>query len=174
MVHHRRSTRRKSHRRGQRGGASCSAQPLFNRSLFGQQGGMAPISAADDYLIDAASRVQAETAPLDSAFAELPSVIPRQAGGRRRSARRGRKSHRRSAHRKGSRSAHRKGRKSHRRSAHRKSHRKSRKSQRRSQHGGYMADFKGPTMLHATPPDPTSKGLNPQWLEYEPPKGAQA
>ena len=92
---------RKTHRRSQHGGASCSAQPPFNRSLFGQQGGMAPISAADDYLIDAASRVQAQTAPLDGAFAELNTVIPRQTGGRRRrSARRGRKSHRRHGSRK--------------------------------------------------------------------------
>jgi hypothetical protein len=48
---------------------------------------MAPFVAAggSDYLLDAPTRVQAEVGPLDAAFAELPSVIPRQGGGRRRS-----------------------------------------------------------------------------------------
>ena len=157
-AHHKRSHRhrkahRKSHRRGrtarrtiraQHGGASCSAQPAFNRSLFGQQGGMAPIAAGDDYLIDAASRVQAQTAPLDTAFGELNTVIPRQAGGRRRrSARRGRKSHRRSSHRRGS----------------------------RKQKGGALAGFNDPYMLGV---DIANSGSNPQFLDYLPAKGAQA
>ena len=159
MVHHRRSHRkghrkgsrsshrrhRRSHRR-QHGGASCSAQPLFNRSLFGQQGGMAPIVAGDDYLIDAASRMQAQTAPLDSAFGELSSVIPRQAGGRRRSHRKGRKG------RKGSRSAH-------------------RRRASRKQKGGALAGFNDPYMLGV---DIAKSGSNPQFMDYLPAKGAQS
>ena len=111
--HHKGSRRhRKSHRRGrsarrttraQHGGASCSAQPAFNGSPFAQRGGMAPIMAGDDYLIDAASRVQAQTAPLDTAFGDLQHVIPRQAGGRRRRSARHSRKGRRSAHRRGSR-----------------------------------------------------------------------
>jgi hypothetical protein len=152
---HRRSASRKTHRRSQRGGASCAAQPLFNRSLFGQQGGMAPIAAGDAYLIDVASRTQAETAPLDGAFSELPSVIPRQAGGRRRS-----------AHRKGSRKAHRKGsRKAHKA---RKSHRR---SSSRKQKGGALAGFADSYMLDV---DIAKSGSNPQFLDYLPAKGAQA
>jgi hypothetical protein len=157
----RRSRKARSHRRrSQRRGASCSAQPLFNRSLFAQQGGMAPIAVGDDYLIDAASRVQAQTAPLDSAFADLPSVIPRQAGGRRR-----RSSRRRSAHRKGSRSAHRKGSRKSRRSS-RRSHSRSRR-----QRGGALAEFRAPYDLGV---DIANSGSNPQFLDYLPAKGAQA
>jgi hypothetical protein len=129
---------------------------------------MAPIAAGDDFLIDAASRVQAQTAPLDSAFADLPSVIPRQAGGRRR----------RSAHRKGRRSAHRKGRRSAHRKASRKAHhkgrrsasRKSRRSSRR-QRGGALAEFRAPYDLGV---DIANSGSNPQFLDYLPAKGAQA
>lgn len=132
-----RSAHRKSHRKShsQRGG-ECSAMPRNFASFQQQRGGMAPITAGDSYLLDAASRIQAEVGPLDKALADLSSVIPKQMGGRRR---------RRSAHRKGSRSAHRKGRKSHRR--HRRSaHRKGRKSHRRSQRGG-MSAFDAPSML---------------------------
>lgn len=73
---HRRSHKRshkKSHRhrhRRQSGGAA-----------------LAPFVAGDAYLLDAQTRVQAEVGPLDKAFGDLPSVIPRQAGGRRRSMR---------------------------------------------------------------------------------------
>lgn len=120
--HSRRNHKRRSHRRRthqQRGGNSCAAFPA-NRASFAQAGGsMAPFVAAggSDYLLDAPSRVQAEVGPLDAAFAELPSVIPRQGGGRRRSHRhRGRKS--------------------------RRSHRR----QSRRQRGGMYA-FNGPSML---------------------------
>ncbi len=150
--HKHRKSHRKAHRRSHRrqhGGASCAAQPLFNRSLFGQQGGMAPIAVGDAYLIDAASRVQAQTAPLDSAIGELPSVIPRQAGGRRhRTARR--RSHK---HRK----------------AHRKSHRRSHRHRR--QQGGALAEFRAPYDLGV---DIMKTNPNPQFLEYLPAKGAQA
>ncbi len=122
-----RKSHRKSHKgrksnksRKQRGGSSCAAMPQMNQA-FAQRGGMAPIVAGDSYLLDAATRVQAEVAPLDKSFAELPSVIPKQMGGRRKVRRTGRKSHRRS-HKV--------------RKVHRKSHRKS----HRRQHGGMM-DF---------------------------------
>ena len=78
-----------SQRRSQRGG-SCAAMPL-NRESFGQRGGMSPYSTGDSYLLDAPTRVQAEVSPLDSAFSELPSVIPRQSGGRRQRSRRSRR-----------------------------------------------------------------------------------
>ena len=138
---HRKSHRRSTHRR-QHGGA-CAAMPL-NRTNFQQQGGMAPIAAGDDYLLDAGARASAGVGSLDASFAELPSVIPRQAGGRRRSAHR-RRSHRRSAHR---------------RSAIRKSHKKAHR--RRAQHGGALADFNGPSMLG---PDMAKAGSNPQFLD---------
>jgi hypothetical protein len=72
--------------------------------VFAQRGGMAPIAQGDAYLLDAATRVQAEVAPLDNSFAELPGLIPKQGGGARRKSRkagRRRSSHRRrrSSHR---------------------------------------------------------------------------
>ena len=79
-----RKSRRQSRR--QRGGFnSCAALPM-NREAFAQRGGEAPYVAAGgaDYLLDAPTRIQAQVGPLDAAFAELPSVIPRQGGGRRR------------------------------------------------------------------------------------------
>lgn len=118
--HKRRTHRRRTHRRqSQRGGGSCAAFPM-NRASFAQAGGsLAPFVAAggSDYLLDAPTRVQAEVGPLDAAFAELPSVIPRQGGGRRRT------HHRKS----------------------RKQSRKGRKG-RKSQRGGMYA-FNGPSML---------------------------
>lgn len=121
-----------------------------------QRGGMAPIAAGDSYLLDASSRVQAEVGPLDKALAELPSVIPKQMGGRR----------------------HRKGRKSHRRrSAHRKSHRRS--AHHRSQRGG-MSAFDAPSMLldkaayaadGTNPQFRTEGGVNSLYGEF---RGAQA
>jgi hypothetical protein len=44
---------------------------------------MAPITSGDAYLGSAADRIQAGIGSLDKSFAELPSVIPRQMGGRR-------------------------------------------------------------------------------------------
>ncbi len=80
-------SQKKSHsqKRSQRGG-SCAAMPL-NRESFGQRGGMSPYSTGDSYLLDGPTRVQAEVSALDSAFSELPSVIPRQSGGRRQRSR---------------------------------------------------------------------------------------
>ena len=74
---HKRS-HKKSHRR-RRGLSSRRYQ---------RGGALAPFVAGDAYLLDAQTRVQAEVGPLDKAFGDLPSVIPRQAGGRRRSMRR--------------------------------------------------------------------------------------
>jgi len=98
--HKRRSHRRRTHRRQHGGGNSCAALPV-NREYFAQHGGMAPYVAAggSDYLIDAATRVQAQVGSLDSAFAELPSVIPRQGGGRRRHRRSSRRASRRTRRR---------------------------------------------------------------------------
>jgi len=86
-----RRQQKKQNRRSQRGGGSCSAMPL-NRELFAQRGGMAPFASLDNgYLIDQSARVQAETYPLDQALNELPSVIPKMQGGRRRTQRKQRK-----------------------------------------------------------------------------------
>ena len=137
---HRKSHRRSAHRKQQRGG-SCAAMPL-NRTNFQQQGGMAPIAAGDNYLLDAGARASAQVGSLDAAFAELPSVIPRQAGGKRRSHR---KSHRRSAHRR-----------SHK---HRKSHRR---SHRRRQQGGSLSNYADSYMLTS---DIAKTGSNPQFLD---------
>lgn len=82
-----RRQQKKQNRRSQRGGGSCSAMPL-NRELFAQRGGMAPFGSLDNgYLIDQSARVQAETYPLDQALNELPTVIPKMHGGRRRTQR---------------------------------------------------------------------------------------
>ena len=80
----RRHSRRRSHRKQQ--GGSCAAMPQMNQA-FPQRGGMAPITQGDSYLLDAPTRVQAEVGPLDKSFAELPSVIPKQGGGYRKSRR---------------------------------------------------------------------------------------
>ena len=106
MARHRRTShKRASHRRRQRGGGSCAAMPS-NTTSFGlvggrrrrrshrQRGGMAPWSTGSALLLDGSARVQAEQGGLDSYIAELPSVIPKQGGGRRY-----RHSHRRRSHR---------------------------------------------------------------------------
>lgn len=149
---HRRSSRRQQKQHQQQGG-SCAAYP-HNRDVFAQRGGMATFTAGDNYLLDAATRVQAEVAPLDKAFAELPSVMPRQAGGsRRRSMRR---SHR-----------------SLRSSMRRRSHR--RKTHRRKQRGG-MAPFGYELSLPKgadaamNPQFQTEGAVNPLYGEF---KGAQ-
>lgn len=153
-VHRRSHKHRRSHRR-QHGGGACAAMPL-NRMNFQQQGGMADIVQGDNYLLDAAARATAGVGSLDASFAELPSVIPRQAGGRRRRSVIRRRSHRH-------------GRKTHRRS-HRKSHRR--------QRGGALAEVAGPSMLVA---DIAKTGSNPQFLDessvnahYNAMKGPQA
>ena len=133
---HRRSHKHRRGSRKQQGGGACAAMPL-NRMNFQQQGGMAPMIAGDDYLLDAAARATAGVGSLDASFAELPSVIPRQAGGRR---------HRRSVIRK----------------SHKKSHRRSHKHRRshRRQHGGALAEMNGPSMLVS---DIAKTGSNPQF-----------
>ncbi len=103
-----------------------------------QSGGMATITAGDQYLLDSASRVQAEVGPLDRAMAELPSVIPKQAGGRRyRKAKKSRKSHK----------------------AGRKSHRKSHRKQRG---GADLAPFGGSDLL-LSKGEYAMDGTNPQF-----------
>ncbi len=132
----------------------------MNRDVFAQRGGMAPFTAGDNYLLDAPTRVQAEVAPLDKAFAELPSVMPRQAGGRRRrSMRRSRSSMRR---------RHSMRRRSHRRKTHRRRQQK--------QHGG-MAPFGYEMALPKgadaamNPQFQTEGSVNPLYGEF---KGAQS
>lgn len=84
---HSRKTHRKQQQRKQKqqrgGSANGCAYQAQNRQAF-QMGGMAPFVAGDAYLLDAATRVQAEVAPLDKSFAELPSVILHRGGARHR------------------------------------------------------------------------------------------
>jgi hypothetical protein len=94
--HHKRSSRRRrSTRRRQQGGGSCAYMPQLNRQAI-QMGGMSPMESAYGTLLDGPTAIQAQVGPLNAAFAELSHVIPKQAGGRRRSRRR---SHRRRSHR---------------------------------------------------------------------------
>ena len=124
----------------------------LNREMFGQRGGMAPFASLDNgYLIDQSARVQAETSPLDLAISELPSVIPKQSGGKRRSSRKGRKA--RKAKKATRKSKGRKGGKSRRRSQ-----KKQQRSQRNQRGGMYPID--ADTMLL---PRDTPIGANPQF-----------
>ena len=140
----------------------------LNREMFGQRGGMAPFASLDNgYLIDQAARVQAETSPLDQAISELPSVIPKQSGGKRRSSRKGGKG------RKATKKA-RKSRKS------RKSGKSRRRSQRQKNQRGGMYPIDADTMLL---PRGTPIGANPQfsneaqvnnlYSQYSGPQGPQ-
>lgn len=145
----------------------------LNREMFGQRGGMAPFASLDNgYLIDQSARVQAETSPLDMAIGELPSVIPKQSGGRRRSR----------SSRKGGKA--RKARKTTKKSKSRKSRRRSQKKQQqrqqqRNQRGG-MYPIDADTMLL---PRGTPIGANPQfsneaqvnnlYSQYSGPQGPQ-
>lgn len=138
----------------------------LNREMFGQRGGMAPFASLDNgYLIDQSARVQAETSPLDQAISELPSVIPKQSGGKRRSSRKGGKG------RKATKKA-RKSRKS-------RGRRRSQRQQQRQQRGG-MYPIDADTMLL---PRGTPIGANPQfsneaqvnnlYSQYSGPQGPQ-
>jgi hypothetical protein len=138
----------RSHRKNRKQhGGSCAAMPQMNQA-FPQRGGMAPISQGDSYLLDAATRVQAEVGPLDKSFMELPSVIPRQTGGRRKSRRSGRKTSGRKSRRSGRKS---------RRASGRKGRRSCRKG-RRTQRGGMM-DFDA---AYRYAPPGAYAGENPQ------------
>ena len=117
---HRKQQQRKQKQKQQRGGSGCAYQAQ-NRQAF-QMGGMAPFVAGDAYLLDAATRVQAEVGPLDNSFGELPSVIPHR-GGARRSRR----------HRQRQRSS----------SSSSRSHKQRHQRRSRKQRGG-MADFEAP------------------------------
>jgi hypothetical protein len=125
---------------------------------------MAPFASLDNgYLIDQAARVQAETSPLDQAINELPSVIPKQSGGKRRASRKAKK---------GSKKV-RKSKKSS------KGHSRRRSQKQRSQRGG-MYPIDADTMLL---PRGTPIGANPQfsneaqvnnlYSEYSGPQGPQ-
>lgn len=133
---HSRRRHRKSHRKGrksQRGGSSCAAMP-YNREVFqSQRGGMAAIGAADGFLLDRATLVQAQTAPTIDAVTESGALAVaakgHMGGARRRTVRR-----------------HRKGRKGH----------KGRKSHGRRRQRGGMAPIDMSTRI------PLS-GINPAW-----------
>jgi hypothetical protein len=97
MVARRRSSKkavRKSRksRKASRKSRKASRSSQKKQQQYRQRGGMAAYSMGDAYLLDGPTRIQAEVGPLDRAFAELPSVIPRQTGGKRR----GRRSSKRS------------------------------------------------------------------------------
>lgn len=111
MVHRRshrksRKSHRKGHRKSQRGGSSCAAMP-YNREVFQpQRGGMAAIGAADGFLLDRATLVQAQTAPTIDAVNESGALAiaakGHMGGARRRTVRRhrkGRKAHKGKSHR---------------------------------------------------------------------------
>lgn len=150
---HRKSHSRKHRSRKSQKGGACSALPM-NREAFQQRGGMAPFVAGDAYLLDAASRVQAEVAPLDTKFAELPSVIPKQMGGRRRRTSKRHTNKRRSSKR-----------------------RTNKRRSSRRQRGGALQAFDAPYTYMA--PN-TDAGMNPQFRTealvnslYNESKGAQ-
>ena len=166
---HRKHQSRRSHSRRngnyntQRGG-SCAAMPT-NREAFAQRGGMAPFDTLNNgYLLDQATRVQAEVAPLDKAIAELPAVIRPQSGGRRKS-HKGRKAHRKSQ------KSHRSSRRS------QKSRRNHRSRRNHKQRGGdlqafgadYMLLPKG-TPIGANPQFQTEGSVNPLYSEYAGPQ----
>ena len=126
--------------------------------MFGQRGGMAPFASLDNgYLIDQSARVQAETSPLDLAISELPSVIPKQSGGKRRSSRKGGKGRKARKARKATRKT--KGRKSRRRSQKKQQQRQRSQRQQQQQRGG-MYPIDADTMLL---PRDTPIGANPQF-----------
>jgi hypothetical protein len=75
---------RKASRKSRRSTRRSQKQQQKQRQ-YRQRGGMAAYSTGDAYLLDGPTRIQAEQGPLDRAFAELPSIVPRQMGGSRRS-----------------------------------------------------------------------------------------
>ena len=117
---------------------------------------MAPFAALNNgYLLDAATRVQAEVAPIDKAIADLPSVIrTSQAGGSRKSRRNRKQRRQRTRH-----------------------HRRSQRGGRRSQRGGELQSFGAPYMLlpagtpiGANPQFKTEGEVNPLYSEYSGPQ----
>lgn len=88
MVARRRSSKkagRKASRKNRKASRKSRRSSQKKQQQYRQRGGMAAYSTGDSYLLDGPTRIQAEVGPLDRAFAELPSVVPRQMGGSRRS-----------------------------------------------------------------------------------------
>ena len=89
MVARRRSSKkagRKASRKSRK--ASRKTRRSQKQQQYRQRGGMAAYSTGNAYLLDGPTRIQAEVGPLDRYIAELPSLIPRQTGGRRRGGKR--------------------------------------------------------------------------------------
>ena len=112
----------------------------------GQHGGVAPISTIGADSLPAGLRGSAHIGGLDKAFADVSGLSDNPTvGGRRKSYRRGRKSHRKS-HRHG-----------------RKSHRRSHRNKKRRGGGLAGAPFPSPGMLLSSPTQYAQAGLNPTW-----------
>ena len=135
-------SQQRSQKRSQKSRRSRSrsrSQKRSQRRQHNQRGGMAEWSTTGDYsLIGPEARISAQIGSLDSAFAELPSVIP-QRGGRKKMSRK------RSLSRK--------------RGLSRKRHH----SRRQGQRGG-MAPF-GDTGITLTPAQYAVDGTNPQFRD---------
>jgi hypothetical protein len=71
--------------------------PNLNRQMV-QTGGMAAMESAYGTLLDNPTAIQAQVGPLNAAFAELPNVIPKQHGGRRKYSRKYSRKHRGGMH----------------------------------------------------------------------------
>jgi hypothetical protein len=94
MVARRRSSKKAG--RKSRKASRKSRRSSQKKQQYRQRGGMAAYSTGNAYLLDGPTRIQAEVGPLDRYIAELPSLIPRQTGGRRKG-RRGSKRSKRSS-----------------------------------------------------------------------------
>ena len=87
MVARRRSSKkagRKSRRKSRKASRKSRRSSQKKQQQYRQRGGMAAYSTGNSYLLDGPTRIQAEVGPLDRYIAELPSLIPRQTGGKRR------------------------------------------------------------------------------------------
>ena len=101
MVSRRRSSK-KAGRKSRRKSRKASRTSQKKQQQYRQRGGMAAYSTGNAYLLDGPTRIQAEVGPLDRYIAELPSLIPRQTGGkRRRGSKRSKRSQRRSRSQRG-------------------------------------------------------------------------
>lgn len=85
MASRRKQSRRNRQKKSKRTRRNCAA--YSNQSSF-QRGGMAPFEYRDGLLLDQPTRMQAEVAGLDRYIADS-QVLAKQAGGRRRSKRKG-------------------------------------------------------------------------------------
>jgi hypothetical protein len=75
--------RRSSKKAGRKASRKSRRSSQKKQQQYRQRGGMAAYSTGNAYLLDGPTRIQAEVGPLDRYIAELPSLIPRQTGGKR-------------------------------------------------------------------------------------------